>query len=153
MRAMETLTTREKRGRWAALAALSAGFVATFLLNPIAPLGGVKMCGFLKLTGLPCPTCGMTRAMCCISHGLFEESLYFNYMGFAVYGAALVCVGVLATELAAGRQFRWYRPRRMWLTTTACLSVLVMVWTLKMVETTRENPRWARESLVYRVFK
>lgn len=150
---MDALTTKERRGRWVGLTFLSAGFVATFLLNPIAPLGGGKMCGFLKLTGLPCPTCGMTRAMCCISHGLFEESLYFNYMGFAVYAAGLLCLGVMATELAAGRKFNWYRPRRTWRLVALCVATLLAVWALKIVETTRENPRWTRESLVYQAFK
>jgi hypothetical protein len=151
--AMEFLTNGERKGRWSALAALGVGFAVTFFLDPVAPLGGAKVCGFLRLTGLPCPTCGITRAVCCISHGMFEESLYFNYMGCVVYATGLIVGAVMATELATGRKFKWYRPRRAWWLVALCVGTALTVWVVKIFETMKENPRWARESLVYRVFQ
>jgi uncharacterized membrane protein len=84
---------------------------------------------------------------------MFEESLYFHYMGYVVYATAVLCAGVMAAELATGRKFGWYRPCRAWRVVAVCVATLLSVWVLKILETTRENPRWARESLVYRVFK
>src|SRR2546422_11077782 len=63
----------QKKSRWIGVGSLLAFFLASFLLSPLHPLGGRKLCGFLILTGLPCPTCGMTRSVCCISHGMLRE--------------------------------------------------------------------------------
>ena len=43
-------------------------------------------CLFKMLFGVACPTCGLTRAFCSISHGEFSRALDYNSMSFVAYG-------------------------------------------------------------------
>jgi hypothetical protein len=47
-------------------------------------------CGFKTLTGVPCPTCGSTRAIVHLSHGDVASAFFMNPLVFAVSVAALV---------------------------------------------------------------
>jgi hypothetical protein len=42
-------------------------------------------CAFRSLTGLPCPTCGVTRAAWQFLHGHFRASLLYNPLAFVAY--------------------------------------------------------------------
>ncbi len=42
-------------------------------------------CAFHSLTGLPCPTCGATRAAYQFLHGHFAASFFFNPLAFLAY--------------------------------------------------------------------
>jgi hypothetical protein len=42
-------------------------------------------CFFHHITGLPCPTCGATRAACQFLHGHFADSFRFNPLAFLAY--------------------------------------------------------------------
>jgi hypothetical protein len=56
-----------------------------FFTVPADP--SVRLCGFHWLTGLPCPLCGMTRAMFALAKGHVLEALHFNALsplGFAM---------------------------------------------------------------------
>jgi hypothetical protein len=59
-----------------------AGLVAalfTFFALYRAPLvPQFRLCGFYWLTGLPCPLCGLTRAMCQLFHGQMRSALELN---------------------------------------------------------------------------
>src|ERR1700683_732636 len=47
----------------------------------------VRLCGFHWLTGLPCPLCGLTRAMFALAKGHLAEAIQFNALsplGFAM---------------------------------------------------------------------
>ncbi|HOK05383.1 MAG TPA: DUF2752 domain-containing protein [Victivallales bacterium] len=50
-------------------------------------------CMFKKITGLPCPTCGMSRAFCCLSRGNFLSAFYYNPLSFILY--PLILAGVI----------------------------------------------------------
>ncbi len=52
--------------------------------------GGIDLCLFRKLTGLPCPSCGTTRSVLSISHLHFADALYYNPIGFIM--ALCLCV-------------------------------------------------------------
>jgi hypothetical protein len=81
------------RARHAALALLALLLVGTWWLRrfPEAPSSLIQPCLMRSLTGLPCPTCGGTRAMLALSRGSWLEALAAN---------PLVTVGTFA--LAAG---------------------------------------------------
>ena len=49
------------------------------------------MCGFLWLTGFPCPLCGMTRALCFLMKGQFYQAIQLH----ALSPVAAVTVAVL----------------------------------------------------------
>jgi hypothetical protein len=87
---------------------LSAVFLASVLLPLPTSDGQIAhipaFCPFYRLTGLPCPGCGLTRAFVCISHGQFAQSLHWHPIGWLVYaGFALLWVREGLT-LLLGRQ-------------------------------------------------
>jgi hypothetical protein len=61
---------------------------------PRLPVHPPLACPLRTLTGIPCPFCGMTRAVVAAMHGHLLESLRFNPAG--------VLVVVLALALLAG---------------------------------------------------
>ena len=58
------------------------------LLDPDRPLP-FEVCGFKYLTGLPCTTCGLTRALCHALRGDWTHSLSYHPAG-PLLAAALV---------------------------------------------------------------
>lgn len=65
-----------------------------------APL---PLCGFLALTGIPCPLCGGTRACAALTAGNFTFAWQANAGACALIGVAVVHATVLAGESLAGR--------------------------------------------------
>ena len=78
---------------------LAAGGVvavgAAFLLSPDHIEDGPVLCPFRRLTGLPCPGCGLTRSWVYASHGWWSESFAAHPFGMVAL-AALVLLVVLA---------------------------------------------------------
>ena len=56
---------------------LPALLAASFLYFPYSTTGPV-LCPSALVLGLPCPGCGMTRALGCATHGKFREAFGFN---------------------------------------------------------------------------
>ena len=57
-------------------------------------LGLPSLCVFHITTGLPCPGCGMTRAIVCCCHGRFADSIGYHPLGLIVF-AWIVVAAVL----------------------------------------------------------
>ncbi len=74
-------------------------------------LDGPIVCPFRLVTGLPCPTCGLTRAFCFLAHGRIAESLQFHWLGAPLFLFAVLCFGVSVWDLARGRDVvgEWWR--------------------------------------------
>ena len=96
-------------GPWVrrALLAVALGLVPVFgiavWLNPYDEEGkarrtethlqiGLPPCTFRSLTGVPCPSCGMTTSFALLMHGDLENSLRANAVGtlLAVFGLAVI---------------------------------------------------------------
>lgn len=105
--------------------ALLWGFVgaASLALRPfwlaLAPL--LPACAFHRLTGIPCPTCGTTRAAVAFLHGDLRGAFAANPLAAAA-GTIFVAGTVLAPVWAAARG--------------------------PMVEIAHPLPRWLRVSVV-----
>jgi hypothetical protein len=84
-RLLDAVARRSKAWQAAVIAALLG---AAALTDPTHPLP-FEVCVFHWLTGLPCPTCGMTRAVCHAVHGHWAQSVAWHPAGL-----------ILATGLA-----------------------------------------------------
>lgn len=76
------------------LRAAVAGVIAVgiyFLARLIAiTCNGVTICTFKAATGVPCPSCGLTRAAIALSHGRPVDAFLFNPLMTAVIGVCVV---------------------------------------------------------------
>jgi len=66
---------------------------AAILIAWLVPAGrldrGPVLCPFRRLTGLPCPTCGLSRSWSAVLHGRLGDSVAFHPLGpLTVVGAA-----------------------------------------------------------------
>jgi Protein of unknown function (DUF2752) len=75
-----------------------AALLAPTLLKPGAH--GPVLCPLRRVTGVWCPTCGMTRAVAWMVHGDLHQSLRYHPLA-----------PVLLIEAALGAVFLWYRHR------------------------------------------
>ena len=79
------LRARELRIGSGAMIAIAAAWPALPLHPPLA-------CPLRAATGIPCPFCGMTRAVVAAAHGHLVTSLAFNPGGIFVLAFALVAL-------------------------------------------------------------
>ncbi|MCC7369613.1 MAG: DUF2752 domain-containing protein [Chloroflexi bacterium] len=78
-----------------------AGLTAGALLPPDWVLHGPQLCIFKLMSGLPCPGCGLTRAVVLLMHGDLTGSLYYHPLAVFLVLAALLLVAVDA--------YAWWR--------------------------------------------
>ena len=77
---------------------------AVLALPPLlAVLPGVVPCVFRELTGLPCPFCGLTRALIAIMHGQVLAGLAMYPLSGVIVAAGLLLVPTGAVVLVSGR--------------------------------------------------
>lgn len=82
----------------------------SFLFAPEG-LPGIEICHFKRLTGLPCPGCGLTHSFCAISHGQFAAAWAHQPFGFVLYlGAVAAAMGPLLIRVLP-RAAWFYRSR------------------------------------------
>jgi hypothetical protein len=58
-----------------------AALVGAVLLSDRAVIGGPVVCMFRRITGHPCPSCGLTRSWQAIGHGRLREAIDFHPFG------------------------------------------------------------------------
>lgn len=143
--ALPVLTRRVR----AAIVVVASGLIGLFAvaarLNPYgpdgAPLGmgthkqlGLPECNFLRLTGLPCPSCGMTTSFALLMHGDVVASLRANPVGTLL---AVFLLGIIPWSLIGAMRGRWLWVRRLepWLLAAVILftSLAVVRWGLVLV--------------------
>ncbi|MFO7974215.1 MAG: DUF2752 domain-containing protein [Candidatus Hydrogenedentota bacterium] len=81
--------SRANRPRWTLSVIAGAILLTTLVIGPHR-LPGVSFCWFRSTTGLPCPGCGLTRSVFCISGGEFASAWHLNPFGYVVYGSLIV---------------------------------------------------------------
>src|SRR6478609_4405557 len=72
------------------LIACLSGFIYLFFNSFYSKHIHFSMCIFKNVTGIPCPSCGTTRAIQLILHGNIIESLYMNPFGIIVISLMII---------------------------------------------------------------
>ena len=85
--------------RWALCGLLLAVFA---LYSPPAE-PSLRLCGFLWLTHLPCPLCGMTRALCSLAKGEWHAAIGFHALS-----------PLAMATLIGGCVWTWRFPAKFW---------------------------------------
>ena len=115
--------------RWGLPTALLTGL----FLVPVPPpharllLGIPVLCPFRRATGLPCPGCGLTRALVCVAHGRIGESLAYHPLA----GAVFVVLVVWTAACLMGKPLRLSVRLQTTLAWTGIAGFLI-VWTARL---------------------
>ena len=95
---------RQKRRITKALLAgvvLLAVSIPLFIPPEVIPVPG---CAFHAITGLCCPTCGMTRSLHALSLGDWRASFRYHLMGPLVFAGMLLFSAVSSFEAVTGKR-------------------------------------------------
>ncbi|WP_137294576.1 DUF2752 domain-containing protein [Nocardioides dongxiaopingii] len=105
---------------WVAAGGLVALGTA-FVLSPAGVQDGAVICPFRRVTGLPCPGCGLTRSWVDLAHGDLAGAWAMNPFGIVLVAALAVLV-----VLVVRARLRGDAPPRLdaWLRRPAVLVVL-----------------------------
>ncbi|GBC82487.1 hypothetical protein HRbin10_01612 [bacterium HR10] len=90
------LSARRRERAEAFAQILLVAFIVLFVrLSSSPPLAPIVLCPFRQLTGLPCPGCGMTRALNALAHGQWARALSLHPL------SPIVATGILAVGISA----------------------------------------------------
>jgi hypothetical protein len=67
-----------------------AAMLGIAAVRPALPGTDIVLCPLRRATGVPCPFCGMTRAVTAAVHGDIGASLFFNPGGLVVIALAIL---------------------------------------------------------------
>ncbi len=98
-------TTRLPRWPWWAIVVVGAwiALAVTAVTLQYATGDDTSLCGFKRLTGVPCPTCGLARGLLALLDGHPVRAWTYNPLLFSVLG---ILAGALAFRAACGRTIR-----------------------------------------------
>jgi hypothetical protein len=123
-----------KPGAWgrrlfgpAPVALLLAALVPPPVQGGASLLGLPTICGFRALVGVPCPACGMTRALVCCCHLRFGEAFGQNPVGPLLFGV-LVFASVMRW---AGWEQR-LPPRTYEKAAAVLIGLLLLLWPARL---------------------
>jgi hypothetical protein len=75
---------------------------------------GLPECNFMRLTGVPCPSCGMTTSFALVMHGDLAGSLGANPVGTLLAVCLLAAIPWSVAGAVRGR-WLWVRTLEPWL--------------------------------------
>jgi hypothetical protein len=101
---------------------------------------GLPPCGFVLMSGLPCPTCGMTTSFAHTIRGHLLQAVHAQVAGFLLAVFTLAAGGFALWAMVTGRRpaLNWYRINPMHVLWGSC-GLFVAAWGLKIVFALLEN--------------
>ena len=88
--------------RYFSLSFICSPIVSAYLLG-YTQTNSPFSCPILALTGIPCPSCGMTRSFVAIARGEIAKSLSYHGLGIFVFISFVLVAIHLAIEITSGR--------------------------------------------------
>ena len=116
----------DRARRWLIAAHLAVVAIA-FVYEPFATRGPV-VCTFRRLTGVECPSCGLTRSFCAMAHGDLARATHFNPLGPVLF--AILCVSLVLLIVAPATWRRWASARTVHM---ALAVTLFAVWLGRLI--------------------
>jgi hypothetical protein len=123
---------------------LAGVLVAGLLLGGLA-LAGIRACPFFVLTGIPCPGCGMVRAVIALITLRFADAWQLHPLVFIAAPAGAVEVLYLAVPTLP----RWRYPK--FLIGAAVVAALT-VWGVRMATGTHPDAGEFSQGLLFRAW-
>lgn len=103
------LSKQQRLKRWANLGLCSTPLIGSFFYRYGYRLSFLK-CPLRAITGIPCPTCGMTRSFVTLAQGNLEAAINYHLFGPALFLLLLASAMSLLWELKTNRdQISFYR--------------------------------------------
>jgi hypothetical protein len=100
----QILNPQERKNRWTILGVASS--IPTFLIfSRFGLTQKFWTCPFFKSTGIPCPSCGLTRSLISLSQGEITNSLQYHSFGLILTAIATVTIPYVLTELILNKKF------------------------------------------------
>lgn len=95
-------------------------------------------CLFRRLTGIPCPGCGLTRALLCLLRGDIRGALAYNALAIPIFALALTILGWTIADRLRGtdslrRFYARIAPRKAWIVSTAA-AVTLLNWAAQIAK-------------------
>jgi hypothetical protein len=108
--AKQSLSPKDLRTKWIKLLIfVSPIFGAYFYSN--TSYNSPLFCPIKALTGIPCPSCGMTRSFLAIATGNLPESLEYHIFGIVLFIGCLMTVIHFSLEITIKRNIRTFYSR------------------------------------------
>lgn len=110
--------------------------VALLLSMVTTSSSGMPPCLFHTVTGIPCASCGMTRAFLELGHGHFGAAVQHNLASPLVYAAAWVLLGAAFLQVRQGQEHitaLWRNVKGVALPTI--ISILAIGWACRLWQT------------------
>lgn len=97
---------------------------------------GISECGMMSMTGIPCPTCGMTTAFSLAVRGRWIQSFKAQLAGALLVIAVIFACAVSCSVIYSGKVWliNWFRisPVKLAVGATA---ILLIAWIVKINQT------------------
>ncbi|HEM49107.1 MAG TPA: DUF2752 domain-containing protein [Caldithrix sp.] len=94
---MKPLTGRQKRNNVAWIFGLIVILAYSVFVNPAQ--SNITTCRFHELTGLDCPTCGISRSFYAITHFNFKDAFTYHLFGPLLFLIFLLLLAFFLVEL------------------------------------------------------
>ncbi|MFA4030261.1 MAG: hypothetical protein GDYSWBUE_001903 [Candidatus Fervidibacterota bacterium] len=89
-------------------------------------------CMFHKFSGLPCPSCGMTRSLFAAAHGRFKEAFSWHPMGVVLFAAEVGGALALSLEAMTGKRLLRFNGRAVRTILIALMVCLLLCWVIRL---------------------
>jgi hypothetical protein len=98
-----------------------------------------EVCLFRRITGIPCPSCGITHSILSIIHGNINQALHANMLGFLLVVVIFVVPAWIVTDLISGKSsfhLFYFKSesfiRKKWISFSA-IGILLVNWVLIII--------------------